>query len=281
MKTLGYAAALAAVTAAFALAAAAVPLSGCAKGIALKITNVYENGDTQFHYDYCENLKDGRGYTAGIAGFCTGTGDAWQVVQRYHKMTGGNDAFSPMDKVLAQYAESGSDSTAGLSDYCPVWGQLGKNDAQFRKAQDGLRDDTYFNPSQVYADRLGLKFDVSRAQLYDAAIQHGTGNDGDSLGALIKYTNQRLPTGAPQTSGSTLTINGQKVDEIAWLKQFLQIREADLKNPREPDNRGGNYWAQTTYRTKSYAYIISQGEFRFAGSVKILDNDGKPMVVSC
>ncbi|KAJ1645742.1 hypothetical protein LPJ64_002719, partial [Coemansia asiatica] len=54
-------------------------LSGCAKSIALQITNIYENGDTKFHYDYCENLHDGRGYTAGIVGFCTGTADAWEV----------------------------------------------------------------------------------------------------------------------------------------------------------------------------------------------------------
>ncbi|KAJ2798597.1 hypothetical protein H4R21_003863, partial [Coemansia helicoidea] len=249
--------------------------------IALRITNVYENGDTAFHYDYCENLKDGRGYTAGIAGFCTGTGDAWEVIQRYHKMTGGRDAFSPMDAVLARYANSGSDSTAGLQDYCKVWERLGKGDAQFRSAQNSLRDDTYFDPAQAAADRLGLKLDVSRAQLYDTAIQHGTGDDKDSLGALIKYTNEKLPTSAPKTSGSTLTINGQKVDEIAWLKTFIQVREADLRNPRESANRGGNYWAQTTYRTKSYAYIIGQGQFMFGRSVRILDNDGKPMSVSC
>ncbi|KAJ2376692.1 hypothetical protein IW150_001824, partial [Coemansia sp. RSA 2607] len=43
---------------------AAAELSGCAKSIALQITNIYENGDTNFHYDYCENLHDGRGFTA-------------------------------------------------------------------------------------------------------------------------------------------------------------------------------------------------------------------------
>ncbi|KAJ2749032.1 hypothetical protein IWQ56_007316, partial [Coemansia nantahalensis] len=91
------------------------------------------------------------------------------------------------------------------------------------------------------------------------------------------YTNEKLPTSAPKTSGSTLTINGQKVDEIAWLKTFIQVREADLRNPRESANRGGNYWAQTTYRTKSYAYIIGQGQFMFGRSVRILDNDGKPI----
>ncbi|KAJ1726246.1 hypothetical protein LPJ61_005322, partial [Coemansia biformis] len=256
-------------------------LSGCPKDIALKITNVYENGDTQFHYDYCENLKDGRGYTAGIAGFCTGTADAWEVIQRYHKMTGGNDAFSPMDKVLAQYAENGSDSTSGLGNYCNVWGRLGKSDANFRRAQDSVRDEMYFDPSQKYADKLGLKLDVSRAQLYDTAIQHGTGNDMDSLNALIRYTNQQLPASAPLNSGSTLTINGLKVDEIAWLRKFIEIRTADLKHPRERENQGGNYWAQTTYRTKSYSYIIDQGQFMFGRSVRILDNDGKPMSVSC
>ncbi|KAJ2109503.1 hypothetical protein IW146_006331, partial [Coemansia sp. RSA 922] len=69
-------------------------LSGCAKSLALQVTNVYENGDTAFHYEYCEDLKDGRGFTAGIAGFCSGTGDALEVVKLYHKLTGGKDDMS-------------------------------------------------------------------------------------------------------------------------------------------------------------------------------------------
>ncbi|KAJ2768597.1 hypothetical protein IWQ56_002877, partial [Coemansia nantahalensis] len=96
------------VVAAAALAASArAALGACSKDIALRITNVYENSDVKFHYDYCENIKDGRGFTSGIVGFCTGTSDAWEVIQEYHKLTGGKDAFSPMDRALAKLAKSG------------------------------------------------------------------------------------------------------------------------------------------------------------------------------
>ncbi|ORX72356.1 lysozyme-like protein [Linderina pennispora] len=180
--------------------------SACAKTLALKITNIYENGDTNFHYDYCENIKDGRGFTSGISGFCTGTADAWEVVQQYHKLTGGKDSFSKYDGVLKKYAQSGSDSTSGLDGYCSVWSKLGKSDAKFRNAQDAIRDSMYYNPSQKLADQLGLKLSISRAQLYDCGIQHGTGSDADGLAGLIKTTNASFKADAKGSSGSTLKI---------------------------------------------------------------------------
>ncbi|KAJ2803265.1 hypothetical protein H4R20_002965, partial [Coemansia guatemalensis] len=249
--------------------------------IALRITNVYENGDTEFHYDYCEDLKDGRGITTGISGYCTGTGDAWEVIQEYHKLTGGNDDFTPMDKTLKKYSDSESDSTVGLENYCDVWTKLGKSDTKFQQAQDIVRNKLYYLPSQKYADDLGLRLDISRAQMYDTGIQHGTGEDADSLGALINDANAEFTQDSPGDSKSTLSINGNQVDEIVWLNMFIKVREDDLKNPKEEDNQGGGYWAQTTYRTKSYTYAIEQGEFMFKNSVKILDNDGNPITVTC
>ncbi|KAJ2713094.1 hypothetical protein H4R19_002421 [Coemansia spiralis] len=270
-----------AVAAAALVASASAGLCACSKDIALRITNVYENGDVKFHYDYCEDLKDGRGFTAGIAGFCTGTADAWEVVKEYHKLTGGNDTFSPMDRALAKLAASGSDSTSSIKNYCRVWEKLGRSDGRFQQAQNIVRDRMYFVPSQKAADKLGLRLHVSRAFLYDTGIQHGTGDDRDGLNALIALTNKAFVAPVAGKSPSTLVINGKKVDEIAWLKQFIKVREADLKNPKEPYNRGGNYWAQTTYRTKSYSYIVNQGQTMFVKSARILDNDGKPMDVNC
>ncbi|KAJ2396498.1 hypothetical protein GGI05_001087 [Coemansia sp. RSA 2603] len=248
----------------------------------LKITNIYENGDTDFHYDYCENLGDGRGFTAGIAGFCSGTGDGWDVIQEYHRLTGGNDDFSSMDSNLQKYADSSSDSTSGIENYCKVWENLGKNDANFRKAQDTIRDKLYVAPAADYANQLGLKFSITQGQLYDTGIEHGTGTDADGLGSLIKNTNAKFTADdTTDNSGSTLTINGHQVDEITWLKKFLEVRTEDLKNPKEKDNQGGNYWAQTTYRIESYQYALEQKEYTWTSTVKLLDNDGNPTSVSC
>ncbi|KAJ2746130.1 hypothetical protein GGI20_001615 [Coemansia sp. BCRC 34301] len=256
-------------------------LCNCPKTLAMQITNVYENGDTKFHYEYCEDLKDGRGFTAGIAGFCSGTGDAWEVVQTYHKLTGGKDEMSQFDATMKKYAESGSDSTSGLSNYCEVWKKLGTSDANFKKAQDTIRDELYFYPAMAQAKILKLKTSIAQAQLYDTAIEHGAGDDQDGLAALIKRTNAKVTGDVKGTSGSTLTINGHKIDEIAWLNLFFEVRIDDLENPREKYNQGGNYWAQTTYRVKSFQYAVKQNQIRWAKSVKILDNDGKPMTVTC
>ncbi|KAJ1733565.1 hypothetical protein LPJ72_002802 [Coemansia sp. Benny D160-2] len=252
-------------------------LDGCAKTFALAITNIYENGDTDFHFDYCENLNDGRGFTSGIAGFCTGTGDAWEVVQKYHSLTGGNDKFTPMDSVLKQYAEDSDSSTKGLDSYCKVWEELGKTDKKFRKAQTLMRDEMYFDPSQELGAKVGLQLSISHAQMYDAGIQHGTWADKDGLPTLIEETSASFGNDTLDgNSGSTLDVNGHKVDEIAWLRKFMQVRQDHLLHPREKYNQGDNYWAQTLYRVRSYEYAIDRKEYVWTDSVKFLDNDGKP-----
>ncbi|KAJ2390065.1 hypothetical protein H4S02_002051, partial [Coemansia sp. RSA 2611] len=264
------------------LSTANATLCGCSKDIALRLTNVYENGDTEFHYDYCENINDGRGFTAGIAGFCTGTADAWEVIKEYHKLTGGNDDFTPMDGLLEKYALAEDESTSGIEDYCSVWEKLGQSDKKFQQAQDTIRDQMYYNPSQKEADKLGAKLDVTRGEIYDTGIQHGTGEGEDGLAALIGYTNAAFSSDQTGDSGSTLSINGKQVDEIVWLKKFITIRDEDLKNPKEPENQGGDMvWADDDYRTKSYSYMIDAGTYMFGKSVKVLDNDGNPITVEC
>ncbi|KAJ2237125.1 hypothetical protein IWW45_001243 [Coemansia sp. RSA 485] len=224
---------------------------------------------------------DGRGITAGIAGFCTGTGDAWEMIKIYHQLSGGTDDFSPMDSILEKYANSNSDSQAGLEDYCKVFADLGKNDAKFRQAQDKIRDETYLAPSQKLADQVGLKLSISQGQMYDTGLMHGPGDDPDGLASIIKETSESFTSNQTGDSGSTLTINGNQVDEIVWLKKFLEVRSDHLTNPRDPENQGGNYWAQTLYRIESYQNAIDQKEYKWTSSVKLLDNDGGPITVTC
>ncbi|KAJ1950245.1 hypothetical protein EC988_004460, partial [Linderina pennispora] len=264
---------LAVVAIATAFGSANAGLSTCSKKIALQLTNIYENGDTVFHYDYCENIHDGRGYTAGIAGFCTGTADAWEVIKKYHRATGGKDAFSKYDGVLKKYADTESGSTAGLSGYCSTWEKLGKSDAKFRSAQDSIRDSMYFSPSQKLADKLGARLDVTRAQLYDTAIQHGEGSDPDSVGALIKKTSSSFKADAKGSSGSTLRISGHNVDEIVWLNKFLKVRIADLTNPHNKETQ--KEWAKSITRVKSYQYVVAQKQYKWGSTIKALNNDGK------
>jgi chitosanase len=40
-----------------------------------QLTSLFENSTPILQYGYCENINDGRGFTAGRAGFCSGTGE--------------------------------------------------------------------------------------------------------------------------------------------------------------------------------------------------------------
>src|SRR5881227_4365703 len=62
------------------------------KDIAMQVVSSAENSslDWRAQYKYIEDIGDGRGYTAGIIGFCSGTGDLLQVVEHYTDAEPGN-----------------------------------------------------------------------------------------------------------------------------------------------------------------------------------------------
>src|SRR5690349_2974768 len=60
------------------------------KRLAEALTSLFENGTTEIDYAYAEALGDGRGITAGRAGFTSATGDLLLVVQRYTAAVPGN-----------------------------------------------------------------------------------------------------------------------------------------------------------------------------------------------
>src|SRR5262249_49357827 len=83
------------------------------KDIAMQLVSSAENSSLNWkaQYKYIEDIKDGRGYTAGIIGFCSGTGDMLDLVELYAKRKPGN--------VLAKYLPAlrkvnGSASHKGL-----------------------------------------------------------------------------------------------------------------------------------------------------------------------
>lgn len=55
------------------------------KEIAMELVSSAENSSLNWRaqYGYIEDIHDGRGYTAGIIGFCSGTGDMLAVVRVY------------------------------------------------------------------------------------------------------------------------------------------------------------------------------------------------------
>ena len=63
------------------LALSAMPAAGADSGLTVvqkhradQLISIFENGIPEIQYGYAEDLDDGRGITAGRAGFCTGWG---------------------------------------------------------------------------------------------------------------------------------------------------------------------------------------------------------------
>ncbi|MFF5899230.1 chitosanase [Streptomyces argenteolus] len=185
------------------------------KDIAMRLVSSAENStlDWEAQYDYIEDIGDGRGYTAGIVGFCSGTGDMLKLVELYTAREPGN--------VLAKYLPAlrevdGTASHAGLDPGFPRDWARAASEAGFRRAQRDERDRVYFDPAvrQGTADGLGT---LGQFIYYDALVMHGPGDDGQSFGGIRRAV---PATTRPPSRGG---------DEVAYLGAFLDARVRAMK----------------------------------------------------
>ncbi|WP_371502414.1 chitosanase [Kitasatospora sp. NBC_00374] len=185
------------------------------KDIAMQLVSSAENSslDWKAQYKYIEDIGDGRGYTAGIIGFCSGTGDMLHVVEHYTDLEPGN--------ILAKYLPAlrkvnGSESHSGLgSAFEKDWATAAK-DTVFQQAQNDERDRLYFNPAVQQAKADGLRA-LGQFVYYDAIVMHGPGTDSDSFGGIRKAALEKAKSPA------------QGGDESAYLKAFTDARKVVMK----------------------------------------------------
>jgi chitosanase len=228
-------------------------LSPAQKKRADMLISVFENSTLDLQYGYVEDLHDGRGYTAGRAGFCSGTGDLLEVVVKYCAAKPANPLAQYLPRLKA-LAAARSDSTSGLEGFPDAWMKAAA-DPLFRRAQDEVSDATYYLPALRLAARLGLKKDLSKVALYEAAIQHGTGADPDGLKAMI--TRASAAAKPPSEGGG----------ESGWLGSFLQVRRATLLHPSDQGTAAA--WGESVGRADAMLSIFSSGNIDFSGPVRI------------
>ncbi|MEV5743944.1 chitosanase [Microbispora rosea] len=185
------------------------------KEIAMELVSSAENSslDWKAQYKYIEDIDDGRGYTAGIIGFCSGTGDMLDLVELYTARRPGN--------VLAKYLPAlrkvnGTDSHRGLDPNFPKDWRTAAADPVFRRAQNDERDRVYFDPAVAQAKADGLRA-LGQFVYYDAMVMHGPGSDPVSFGGIRKTAMKKARTPA------------QGGDEVAYLNAFLDARKAAMK----------------------------------------------------
>lgn len=186
--------------------------------LADQIISVFENNSPIIQYGYIENLDDGRGYTAGRAGFTSATGDMLEVITNYAEIIPQTPlaAYIPRLDYLAEHKDG---SIIGLEGLEQAW-QTSALNSTFRAVQDNVVDNEYYFPAVAHAEQIGAHYPLTLLNLYDAIIQHGDGEDPDGLPALIEKTNQTVG-GTPKAG----------VDETLWLQAFMDIRRADLIAP--------------------------------------------------
>jgi chitosanase len=195
-----------------AVPAAAAPLSEPRhKELAQQLISSAENSSLNWRaqYGYIEDIGDGRGYTGGLVGFCSGTSDMLAVVAEYTRR-------KPVN-VLARFLPAlrtvdGSDSHAGLDPGFTTTWRIAAADPVFQKVQEDERDRMYFDPAVALARADGLRA-LGQFAYYDAAVMHGT--DG-----------MRRIRAAALKSATTPKLGG---DEITWLKAFLDARTRAMK----------------------------------------------------
>ncbi|WP_327233711.1 chitosanase [Streptomyces sp. NBC_01317] len=192
------------------------------KEIAMELVSSAENSslDWKAQYGYIEDIGDGRGYTAGIIGFCTGCGDLLQVVRRYTDTRPDNQLarFLPALKAV-----DGSASHAGLgAPFTAAWKRAARDPA-LRAAQDTERDRRYFDPavSRAKADGLGA---LGQFVYYDAYVMHGSGDTEGTVGFRTIRAEALRTADTPAEGGG----------EEKYLDAFLDARVAAIR--REPSH---------------------------------------------
>ncbi len=148
----------------------------------LSLVSIAENSTTSWwdHYNYIEDIGDGRGYTLNIVGFCTGTGDFLWLVEDLQKFS----PTHPLVKFLpALRAVNGSSSHVGLKGLPELIATLGTDPDYLRATWDAILY-FYWTPAMDAANRLGLTTALSKGQLYDINLNAGTLNLTKKVRAL-------------------------------------------------------------------------------------------------
>lgn len=226
------------------------------RDMADKVVSVFENGSPSLHFDYCENIGDGRGYTAGYRGFTTAQ-DAVEVLDIYRNLQP-QSVMSKYCDTLRKLSKSTNADTSSLSDFCNDWKSVANEDPLFQKAQQEWNNKQYWEPAMKLADEhVGKKIKPSPLTyliFYDTMVQHGLDDDPVGVGAktIINETNDKMQSyqGSP------------KDWEMKYLETFLNIRRRVLSS-------SSDVWKESVTRIDALEYLVSQKNVDLTSPLKL------------
>jgi chitosanase len=233
-------------------------LTTAQKKIAEQLTSLWENDTTSLAYGYSENIKDGRGFTSGRAGFCTGTGDAIVVVACYDSVKPGNRMHKHMpaltaleDRFVKSNGKENQGVTTSLKGWVSDW-SASAADPAFQSCQDGVVDAVYYGTAMQHAARKGFTTALTKAAFYDAQINMGDDNPVYGMRAMIARADKLAgPLGASPT----------REQEQQWLGHFLRVRAQVMYDDAQT-------WRTNMYRVAAYEKLRKTGNLDLSGCIK-------------
>jgi chitosanase len=243
------------VLATFAAPASASPgLTGAQRIRVDKLISEFENSTPVIQYCFIGALPDGRGYTAGRAGFTSATGDLLDVAEEYTRVVPDNPLEDLLPR-LRELAANDDGSIEGLEALPDAWAKVCKDPRQ-RRVQDRIVDREYYNPAVRHWKALHLRRPLSLAAIYDADIQHGDGRDPDGVPAMLKRAAKRAH-GTPKTG----------VTERRFLREFIRERRATLAHAHNPSTRAA--WAEVVERADVWLQLWKTGQWRLTSPIRV------------
>jgi chitosanase len=225
------------------------PWTPAQQALAWATTSVYENNTSVVQYQYCENIDDGRGYTSGRAGFCTGTGDAADVLECFDKEVAQQPSLAPRNR-MAKYAPALKGLTGAntapldkIGPYCKDWEQSASDPATgpiFKRCQDRVTMALYQTPACKAAHSWGIHSPLFVAELYDAWVNHGSADDLlAEAGRQAGIRPSTAPLSEPDESNLLHAFLTARLDVLRKDKTWAL--DVDRVAPYEAARRAGNY----------------------------------------
>ncbi|MCF6202577.1 MAG: chitosanase [Methylococcaceae bacterium] len=236
--------------------------------IADQFISIFENGTTEIKYDYAKDIDDGRGITAGRAGFTSATGDMLIVIEKYTELMPDNSLAQYQDELRKlkklRYDSDGktdderekdriaSGSTENLGGLIEEW-KDNAHSQDFRDIQDQVVSNLYYKPALKKAKALGLKLPLSLLSLYDSNIMHGESGLDDLIKEATKMTDNLTPK--------------EGADEITWLVHFNH-------NRRDVLIEAGSPWDEAVERITEFEDLIEEENTQLAPFEMIIEAYG-------
>jgi chitosanase len=220
------------------------------------ITAAFEYSRPVPQYAAIENLHDGCGYTAGWIGFCTATGDMFDLVKRYNDVRPGNALAKYTDR-LRRLAAAETDRVDSLGSGFPADWRRAAADRAFRRAQIDIGHDLYLTPAIAVARREGIRSALGVEHLFDTALQSGPSeHDCAGMPQTVRRTDRAM--GGSPASG---------VSERRWLMAFNQIRTRQLEKPCEPGREAD--WPDSVDRVAALSELVLDGNWNLRPPVHL------------